>query len=240
MLLEDVSAAIGGGRLVALLGRNGTGKSTLLRAVAGLEAPLSGGIRLCGRLLSATPAHELAQVVSFVTTEKVRIANLASRDVVGVGAGSYRLAGASAVRRPCGRRPCLESGGDGRFRRQADGSPVGRRGAARDDRACACAGHAGDLARQPTAFSRHAQSLRVVYAAAPAGATRGIFFSTHELDIALTLCDAVALIDPPRLHLLPTDEMIRSGHIERLFRRQRDGGLRCLDAHGNGAEVTAE
>ena len=45
--LEDVSAAIGGGRLVALLGRNGTGKSTLLRAVAGLEAPLSGGIRLC-------------------------------------------------------------------------------------------------------------------------------------------------------------------------------------------------
>ena len=35
VLLEDVSAAIGGGRLVALLGRNGTGKSTLLRAVAG-------------------------------------------------------------------------------------------------------------------------------------------------------------------------------------------------------------
>ena len=34
VLLEDVSAAIGGGRLVALLGRNGTGKSTLLRAVA--------------------------------------------------------------------------------------------------------------------------------------------------------------------------------------------------------------
>ena len=28
VLLEDVSAAIGGGRLVALLGRNGTGKST--------------------------------------------------------------------------------------------------------------------------------------------------------------------------------------------------------------------
>ena len=89
VLLEDVSAAIGGGRLVALLGRNGTGKSTLLRAVAGLEAPLSGGIRLCGRLLSATPAHELAQVVSFVTTEKVRIANLASRDVVGLGRAPY-------------------------------------------------------------------------------------------------------------------------------------------------------
>ena len=53
-----------------------------------------------------------------------------------------------------------------------------------------------------------------------------IFFSTHELDIALTLCGAVALIDPPRLHLLPTDEMIRSGYIERLF----DNGTVAFDA----------
>jgi iron(III) ABC transporter ATP-binding protein len=45
-----------------------------------------------------------------------------------------------------------------------------------------------------------------------------ILFSTHELDIALSLADAIALIDPPRLVRLPTDEMRRSGCIERLFR----------------------
>ena len=44
-----------------------------------------------------------------------------------------------------------------------------------------------------------------------------IFFSTHELDIALELCDSIALISPPQLHILPTEEMVRSGHIERLF-----------------------
>ena len=44
VLLEDVSAAIGGGRLVALLGRNGTGKSTLLRVMAGL-LPINRGMR---------------------------------------------------------------------------------------------------------------------------------------------------------------------------------------------------
>ena len=44
-----------------------------------------------------------------------------------------------------------------------------------------------------------------------------ILFSTHELDIALSLWDAVALIAPPELHILPTDEMVQSGHIERLF-----------------------
>ena len=35
-LLEDVSASFGQGELTALIGRNGTGKSTLLRALAGL------------------------------------------------------------------------------------------------------------------------------------------------------------------------------------------------------------
>ena len=53
-----------------------------------------------------------------------------------------------------------------------------------------------------------------------------ILFSTHDLDIALSLCDAVALIDTPQLHLLPADEMIRSGCIERLFA----GENACFDA----------
>jgi iron complex transport system ATP-binding protein len=44
-----------------------------------------------------------------------------------------------------------------------------------------------------------------------------ILFSTHELDIALALCDSIALISPPKLHLLPTEEMVKSGYIEKLF-----------------------
>ena len=41
-LLKTVNARITDGQLVALLGRNGTGKSTLLRAMMGLEKPQSG------------------------------------------------------------------------------------------------------------------------------------------------------------------------------------------------------
>ena len=44
-----------------------------------------------------------------------------------------------------------------------------------------------------------------------------ILFSTHELDIALSLADSIALVDTPRLHHLPTEEMVHSGNIERLF-----------------------
>ncbi|MDU8956337.1 MAG: ATP-binding cassette domain-containing protein, partial [Bacteroides sp.] len=47
-----------------------------------------------------------------------------------------------------------------------------------------------------------------------------ILFSTHDLDIALSLCDTIMLIDNPQLYSLPTSEMITSGHIERLFRNE--------------------
>lgn len=229
VLLEDVSAALGGGRLVALLGRNGTGKSTLLRAVAGLEAPLSGEIRLCGRPLHATPAHELAQVVSFVATEKVRIANLASRDVVGLGRAPYtdwlgrlRPDDCAVVDR------ALELVGMSGF---AD-KPMDRLSDGEAQRVMIARALAQDtpviLLDEPTAFldmpNRYELCTLLRRLAHDEG--KCILFSTHELDIALTLCDDVALIDPPQLHLLPTAEMIRSGHIERLF----DSGTAAFDA----------
>ena len=49
ILLQHASATIPAGELVALVGRNGTGKSTLLRAIAGLGERLGGEIRLDGR-----------------------------------------------------------------------------------------------------------------------------------------------------------------------------------------------
>lgn len=242
VLLEDVSAAIGGGRLVALLGRNGTGKSTLLRAVAGLEAPLSGGIRLCGRLLSATPAHELAQVVSFVTTEKVRIANLASRDVVGLGRAPYtdwlgrlRPEDRAVVDR------ALNLVGMGGF---AD-KPMDRLSDGEAQRVMIARALAQDtpviLLDEPTAFldmpNRYELCTLLRRLAHDEG--KCIFFSTHELDIALTLCDAVAL-DRSAAAAPPAYRRNDSQWPYRTAFRQRDGGLRCLDAHGNGAEVTAE
>jgi iron complex transport system ATP-binding protein len=44
-----------------------------------------------------------------------------------------------------------------------------------------------------------------------------VIFSTHELDIALSLADSIALVDTPSLVHMPTHELITSGRIERLF-----------------------
>lgn len=50
-LLTDVSVSVPDGCLTALVGRNGTGKSTLLRSIAGLNRNYSGDILLEGKAL---------------------------------------------------------------------------------------------------------------------------------------------------------------------------------------------
>jgi branched-chain amino acid transport system ATP-binding protein len=62
-VLRDVSVTVAEGQLLALLGRNGMGKTTLLRAIAGLRPPLltRGSIRLAGEEVSALPSHQVAR-----------------------------------------------------------------------------------------------------------------------------------------------------------------------------------
>ena len=62
-VLRDVSVTVAEGQLLALLGRNGMGKTTLLRAIAGLRPPLltQGSIRLAGEEVSALPSHQVAR-----------------------------------------------------------------------------------------------------------------------------------------------------------------------------------
>ena len=58
LALSDVSLNVPAGKIVALVGGNGNGKSTTLRAIAGLNAPDSGSIRFNGEPVHALPAHK--------------------------------------------------------------------------------------------------------------------------------------------------------------------------------------
>jgi branched-chain amino acid transport system ATP-binding protein len=58
-VLEDVSVAVGAGRIVALVGRNGAGKSTLLRTLSGLNRPTSGEILFDGRRIAGARPHTI-------------------------------------------------------------------------------------------------------------------------------------------------------------------------------------
>lgn len=60
--LDNVSATVTQGELVVMLGANGAGKSTFLRAVAGITPKAPGGVvTLDGRDISALPPHEVVE-----------------------------------------------------------------------------------------------------------------------------------------------------------------------------------
>lgn len=221
-LLDGVSATFGAGTLTALIGRNGTGKSTLLRAVAGLGGCRSGRIVVGGHDIAHISPRRLAETTAFVNTERIRVPNLRCRDVVALGRAPY-------------------TGWAGSLHRE-DWEIV--------DRSLALVGMSG-YADRPLEKMSDGESQRVMIARALAQNTpailldeptsfldlpnryeicallqrlahdegKCILFSTHELETALALCDAVALLDPPQLHHMPADGMRESGLIERLFGR---------------------
>ena len=80
--LRDVSVDVRAGRVVAIIGRSGSGKSTFLHVAAGIDEPTSGIVELCGRDLAELPDRRR-------TVER--------RDRVGVVAGESRLPGEVAV-----------------------------------------------------------------------------------------------------------------------------------------------
>ena len=84
-LIENLSAELHRGQLTALVGRNGTGKSTLLRAIAQLGETLGGDILLDGRSLQTLSPSDMASLVAFVTTDKgADMVNMFKKDVLGL------------------------------------------------------------------------------------------------------------------------------------------------------------
>ncbi|MDJ1158962.1 ABC transporter ATP-binding protein [Chelatococcus sp. SYSU_G07232] len=60
-ILFDVGLEVGAGEVVALLGRNGAGKSTTFRSIVGLVAERRGRILFEGEDVSALPTHEIVR-----------------------------------------------------------------------------------------------------------------------------------------------------------------------------------
>jgi branched-chain amino acid transport system ATP-binding protein len=61
-VLQGLSLQVREGAIVAILGRNGMGKTTLIRSVAGLTPPRQGEIRFKGQPLGGRPPYAIAQL----------------------------------------------------------------------------------------------------------------------------------------------------------------------------------
>jgi branched-chain amino acid transport system ATP-binding protein len=85
--LHDVGVAVFPGEIVAVLGPHGSGKSILLRALAGLVPIRTGTVTLNGEQVTALPAHHRARRGIAYAPESARTAeDLTVRDLLAAGA----------------------------------------------------------------------------------------------------------------------------------------------------------
>lgn len=85
-VLQDMSISVDSGETVALLGRNGMGKSTTLKSIMGLVRPLSGSIIYSGRNIFGYTPHQVARAgIGFVPEERRIFPNLPVLDNLKMG-----------------------------------------------------------------------------------------------------------------------------------------------------------
>lgn len=89
-LHRDLCATLTAGTLTALIGRNGTGKSTLLRTIATLLPPLAGELYLNKERLDALPPEQVARRLALVLTSRIEAPALRVDELVALGRLPHR------------------------------------------------------------------------------------------------------------------------------------------------------
>jgi len=89
ILLSDIKLTVGTGEMVALIGRNGTGKSTLLKSMIGLLPSLGGSCHLNGKLIAHYDLPTRARLVSFVSSQITQLPSLTVGELVALGRLPY-------------------------------------------------------------------------------------------------------------------------------------------------------
>ncbi len=89
-ILDGVSFEAKPGQMLGLLGPNGSGKTSLLRLLAGLKKPHSGSVTLEGRDIKSIGRRAMAQRVAFVEQHATTNSNLKVIDVVKLGRFPHR------------------------------------------------------------------------------------------------------------------------------------------------------
>jgi len=92
---RDISISVEEGEIVTLIGANGAGKSTTLRAIAGALAPRSGAIFFAGRDVTGLPSHERALLgIALVPEGRHVFPFLTVRENLELGGFKFRRDGA--------------------------------------------------------------------------------------------------------------------------------------------------
>ena len=89
LLVEKLDMEVSPGSLCVIIGRNGTGKTTLIRTISGLHPALKGEVMLAGKPLSTFSSQERAKKMAMVNTARFELGFFTVADLVALGRHPY-------------------------------------------------------------------------------------------------------------------------------------------------------
>lgn len=196
-IFDALGISFGEGEWTAILGPNGTGKTTLLRLASGSLRPTGGRVTLFGRSLSAVPPRERARILAVVPQETHLIFEFTVEEVVLMGRsphlGLFGLESARdrAIARTAMQRTDVVQLGSRPFRALSGGERqrvVLARALAQDPRVL--------LLDEPTAHLdlRHQLALYEILARLNRESRLTLVVASHDINLAARYCDRVVLL----------------------------------------------
>lgn len=231
---EGLSLALIPGEIVCLIGPNGTGKSTLLRTLTGLQPPLAGNVFIDDRELSTLSTFELAQNVSVVLTERVNVGILSVFALVSLGRYPYTdWAGNLSPEDIEVITWALRAvGAEELTFRNVNELSDGERQKVMIARALAQQPHVMIL-DEPTAFldlPRRVEMMSLLRQLSHDTGT-AILLSTHDLELALRTADRLWLLPVgEKIEVGAPEDLVLSGALEQAF---RNDGVEFDKQHGS-------
>lgn len=237
------------GELVAVIGGNGVGKSTLLKTISGFQSPVSGEVLIMGKAVNTYPEKELALIMSFVSTEIIRVPNLSVFDLVSLGRYPYTnwFGSMLAEDRRIVEEAIIAVGLQGYENRMVNCISDGERQKAMIAKALAQDTDVIVL-DEPTAFLDLSNKYEIVHILHRLASEKGktILFSTHDLTTAIAESDRIWLMLDESVDQGAPEDLILNGnfdaifHNEHLFFDQEKGDFRIRKQMKRRAAVTGE
>lgn len=219
-LLPPLKASANKGEMIALIGRNGIGKSTLLRTLSGLQPVLGGEIYYDGRNKKEYSRMELARRVGYISTEIVKVSNMSVYDLVSLGRFPYtNWIGNIDSENQKIVMEAVESTGMSHLRDRF----IAELSDGERQRAMIARILAQDtgimIMDEPTAFLDIGSKYEILHLMHELSRKRGktIIFSTHDLHLALNQSDKIWLILDNSLKEGAPEDLLIEGSFNHLF-----------------------
>lgn len=219
-IAKAISFSVSEGELVALVGSNGIGKSTLLRTLASMQSELKGTVSLKGKSMKEYTMLQLATELSIVLTEAPASKNLTVLELVTLGRqphtnwmGSLSEEDKSSIQNALTvtntetlvKRKCFDLS-DGQLQRVYIA-----RALAQDTPLI--------LLDEPTTHLDvyHRASVLKLLKKLTKESQKAIIFSTHEIDLAIQLADKILVMTPTTTYFDTPKNLIEAKRFEVLF-----------------------